>query len=457
MYMLVYVPLQDRSDEDSGWRIGEEVITDLKGNRLTREEIAIRNQMKSLQKSGKALDAKFSATDISLPSPAASPEADSVARAANDRENGFVRKSCCAHKKELETGTVNTVSSRTEPDKAEKFTPTQWRPQCNCGPDCSCAFCLEHPNNKTSQRIAQQQVAHFAGQVSSAELNGLDDRDWQTSTHMSCMGTTPRFAMHTAPNPSTDELQQLFGMPGSSRPGYYLSYPVTGHIWANTPESQRFDFDEPIQTGNPSSLLSSASTEPFLSLEASISQPALLRNPLVFPNHFFPANSSHSLSSAMPAHLDNEFDWIDPDIGIATLAGLEGISNEFLNPDVLSIPQKQDLAWSTELSDERTFLDGGPTPLSMATDLPALGVGVSEIPGDIQISDSPHVNPRENFDMNSDVEAHRRFGAAGPSVSAVGSENRRPYPAHAETSGDSCCKATAFPPQAFALSSNFPE
>ena len=140
MYMLVYVPMKDGEKAKEGeWQIGQEVITDLQGKKLSDEEIRIRNELKQLQQTTKSgLSTPGSQKTLSTPS-AVDP----------------ATKTCCQHKKNIEEQKQPTPAP-------EEWTPGQRRPQCNCGTGCNCAFCLDHPNNQTSHFLAQQQAAYFS-------------------------------------------------------------------------------------------------------------------------------------------------------------------------------------------------------------------------------------------------------------------------------------------------------
>lgn len=202
MYMLVYVPMKDGEKAKEGeWQIGQEVITDLHGKQLTDEEIRVRNELKQMQqltKSGTPASATLK------PSPTASEPTP---------------KSCCQHKKNIEEQKQPVLST-------EDLAAGQRRPQCNCGAGCTCAFCLDHPNNQTSHLLAQQQAAYFSSQTYGQQQMYPSWEPPQVGG--SCMGTSPRFAVSSTPNPSQSQFQTLFPAVGpAGQGGYFISYPFT--------------------------------------------------------------------------------------------------------------------------------------------------------------------------------------------------------------------------------------
>ena len=225
MYMLVYIPFEktskDTKTREGEWRIDREVITDLKGNRLSDEEIQKRKEKKRGQP-GHEVDTAFSREEShnSTDSESDPKFRETLALTISETTSNVV-PSCCKHKATL--GITTKVKDQADPVPNSLST----RPQCNCGTSCACAFCLDHPNNNVSQKIAQRQAAaFFADQDIVAREDQKDLNLWNASTG-SCMGTSPQFAMLSNPNPSSSELLELFGPGTSSRNGYFLSYPLT--------------------------------------------------------------------------------------------------------------------------------------------------------------------------------------------------------------------------------------
>jgi hypothetical protein len=202
MYMLVYVPMKDGEKAKEGeWQIGQEVITDLQGKQLTDEEIRVRNELKQLQQMAR------SGTPGSATLKASPTISESTPR------------SCCQHKKNIE--------EQKQPEPTPEELPAgQRRPQCNCGTGCTCAFCLDHPNNQTSHLLAQQQAAYFSSQTHGQQQMYPSWEPPQVGG--SCMGTNPRFAVSNTPNPSQSQFQSLFPAVGpAGQGGYFISYPFT--------------------------------------------------------------------------------------------------------------------------------------------------------------------------------------------------------------------------------------
>lgn len=224
MYMLVYIPFDKGASASDGqhgeWRIDREVITDLKGNRLTDEEIRERAEKKALQKD----DSKV----IHVETPSTHTTSTGVPNGLRDSINSSTSGvenesgSCCKHRKAVEEmGKVVSGTSLRSSD------PSILRPQCNCGSACACAFCFDHPNNTISQDIARRQAAYFAEQQEFDTNHSFTGAYPSTSVNPSCMGTSPQFAMLNDPNPSSAQLLDIFGNGTQSGNGYVLSYPVT--------------------------------------------------------------------------------------------------------------------------------------------------------------------------------------------------------------------------------------
>ena len=226
MYMLVYVPFEKASEDtkkrDGEWRIDREVITDLRGKELSEEEI--HQRMKRKERQTTHVVESGSDTDTTQPSTASHPSTtppDHLEPLISDTKSRGT-SNCCKHKAAIATSA--SAVDETEPVSR----PSSTRPQCNCGSSCACAFCLDHPNNNVSQKIARGHAAAYF-----AEQNLLTGQDWLGMRNLlhtgsgSCMGTNPQFAMLNNPNPSPTELLDAFGPETSSRNGYFLSYPLT--------------------------------------------------------------------------------------------------------------------------------------------------------------------------------------------------------------------------------------
>ena len=231
MYRLVYVPLEkgerNAEAEKGEWKIGTQIITDLKGNTLSDEDIKARNELRAQQKSakhtlglGKGDSAQSNmerAQTTILPSPVDSP----MKPIKDDR----MQHECCRHRMKLKTDSMGA--------DYKLGTATANVKKCNCGPGCKCAFCLDHPNNKTSQQIVQQQAAQF-DHLFQTPMMIPDIRQAQSlisaNAPGSCMGTTPQFRWSSTPNLSSAQLQQAFGHTGQNSGGYYLQYPVEGRF-----------------------------------------------------------------------------------------------------------------------------------------------------------------------------------------------------------------------------------
>jgi hypothetical protein len=236
MYVLVYVPMGERENnqekQKGEWKIDHEIITDLKGKLLTEEEIESRRREKSRQQQGRTsragtlgavndgspsqVSTNTTATPVSMKTEVATTVAASTS------------KSGCCHSKNIQE------QPRIPEVKKESPIPAQTKPplgDCNCGNECACAMCLDHPNNKTSQRIIQQRAAQLWGNPSMLHGNVLDPKSLTPPDEksLSCMGTKPQFAFHTNPHPSEADFQTMFGQDATTNRGYCLCYPVNGY------------------------------------------------------------------------------------------------------------------------------------------------------------------------------------------------------------------------------------
>lgn len=125
---------------------------------------------------------------------------------------------------------------------------------CSCGPGCTCAFCHQHPYNKTSQYLAQRYAdrntpyghdiysnldggrmhnldqlwaEHPLQQALPVEVNSPAYYTLADPQTQSCMGATPRYAIASTQNPSEQELNRMFGQSDPTARTYTFTYPVT--------------------------------------------------------------------------------------------------------------------------------------------------------------------------------------------------------------------------------------
>jgi hypothetical protein len=242
--MLVWVPLegpdQKEQNEQKGqkengeWRIGKEVVADLRGKPLSDEEVKRRTQMKALPCGRRTTRAStIGTTSTQTPPAGGSPQPLAVeAEASSPERQSSPKRSCCNRKNIQEEEAVVPVP---------KLGPTQatnLRKKCECL-NCVCLYCLEHPNNEASQRNAQYRAAQFTGRNMNSDAAYLGP----SGNDLSCMGTNPHFAWHTSPNPSMLELQNLFGQQNMTSQGYVLSYPITPAVGVN-PQSRAFSISK---------------------------------------------------------------------------------------------------------------------------------------------------------------------------------------------------------------------
>ena len=234
MYMLVYIPVEEREDdkelEKGQWKIDYEVITDLKGKALSEEEIEIRRQEKSRQQQGRTSRAStLGAVNDRPPSQGSTTNCATPVSIKTEPPATIAAstpKSSCCHRKNIldQLPTPEVKNENVAPERAK-------RPLCSCGPDCKCQFCLEHPNNEASQRIAHQRATEYFGSVPRLQGNALDQKclTLPGEKGFSCMGTKPQFAFHTNPHPSEADFQTMFGQDATTSRGYCLSYEVGGY------------------------------------------------------------------------------------------------------------------------------------------------------------------------------------------------------------------------------------
>jgi hypothetical protein len=297
MYMLVYVPMKDGEKAKEGeWQIGQEVITDLQGKQLTDEEIRIRNELKQMQQMAKS----------GVPASATLKASPTASEAAP--------KSCCQHKKNIEEETQPILSP-------EEPVAGQRRPQCNCGTGCTCAFCLDHPNNQTSHLLAQQQAAYFSSQTYGQQQMYPSWEPPQMGG--SCMGTNPRFAVSNIPNPSQSQFQTLFPAVGpAGQAGYFISYPFTKFSGLVQPA-----FVQPMQSPMVATPVDDMPIPPY-KMESMTSAP-LMQSSTSSCCH----KSTEGDTSVQPEEpAVDAFDFSSYDIGDAVASGWNGLDEFVFDP-----------------------------------------------------------------------------------------------------------------------------
>jgi hypothetical protein len=338
MYMLVYVPVGEKeSDEEKQkgeWKIDREVITDLKGNKLSPEEIELRRQGKSRQQGRPSragtlgavngrLSSQGSATRVATPVSIKTDESAAV--------SASTPKSGCCHRKNIQDDRPITEVKNENPPPAQARRP---RGTCNCGDNCACAMCLDHPNNPTSHSIIQR-AAQFGGNVSSMRVNALDQgvHTPLEEKNLSCMGTNPQFAWHTHPDPSVADLQTIFGTDNATTHGYYLAYPVSGHSF--TPAAHEASCCTSMMPSNHPELSSHQASSQFLPFVGPNSE-------LLSPPHPH-SNQDFAIPQGFPEHITSPTDFPpllnlggetfqpEPYVGQATVAGVYGMGNEWAN------------------------------------------------------------------------------------------------------------------------------
>ena len=258
MYMLVRVPVLGPNDYE--WQVSRELTTDLKGNELSQDEIRRRHLQRTLQQPDRSSWGSSADTGTSSP-----PSQSSMTTSAIPAGSGFgsptpvvrdfhtstlPKSNCCQHRKNIEEHkpsvpeVEHAETVRTEQEDCGMPVHTK-RVQCSCGPGCTCAFCYDHPNNATSQRIAHEQALYYGG------LRPMQDdpNQFQTLEEMnSCMGTSPQIGWFDTPHPSAVDIKNMFGIEdmASSSGSYFLSYPVKGFSQAA--------FQEPAADNDPQQL-----------------------------------------------------------------------------------------------------------------------------------------------------------------------------------------------------------
>ena len=335
MYMLVCVPMKDGEKVENGeWQISEEVITDLQGKKLTDEEIRIRNELKQMQQTAKS--------GIATPGPLR------TSLTTSDADSAV--KSCCQHKKNIEEQKQPIPSP-------EELTTNQRRPQCDCGTGCTCAFCLDHPNNQTSHFLAQQQAAYFSNQ----SLNQHQVHPTWTPPQVggSCMGTNPRFAISNTPNPSQSQFQTLFPAVGSvAQGGYFISYPFTRYTGFIQPA-----FIQPMH----SPMLSTPMSDPLLS-PYTIETTPLAASVQPSKSSCCHAETEESTCAQQEEPALDVFDFSSYDIGDAVASGWNGSDqfsfDETFNAQIPSFANEP--SWDPSID---PLPDIGATPIPNVVDI----------------------------------------------------------------------------------------
>ena len=208
MYLLVYVPDAEEAKDGNAeapegtWQLGERVVTDLKGNTLTDEEITRRQAQKEAQKCCKS--GKKSSRSPSTSTPRI-PETHEMAL------------SLTAPVQPVQPAPSTPLMNTTKPLADH---------HCSCGAACACAFCPQHPNNSVSKGLVRQQAIFSTQQQfpQAQDFLRLDPSAVQFSPDRSCMGFKPSFAIgHYAVRPGAGEFQRAFPLAAG---GYMLAYPM---------------------------------------------------------------------------------------------------------------------------------------------------------------------------------------------------------------------------------------
>jgi len=339
MYMLVYVPMGERENnqekQKGEWKIDHEIITDLKGKPLTEEEIENRRREKSRQQQGRT-------------------RRSGTLGAVNDRPPSQGSRNTTATPVSMETEIVTTVAASTsksgccnskniqeqpripEVKKENPILAQTKRPlgDCNCGDECACAMCLDHPNNKTSQRIIQQRAAQLWGNPSTLHGNVLGQKSLTPpgEKSLSCMGTRPQFAFHTNPYPSEADFQTMFGQDATTSRGYCLCYPVNGYPPTHTtPEGNCCSSTMPTNHPNSSSHEGSSQLLPFVDPNADfLSTPHPLANQdLTMATVSVPEQGTQQTDFSNSFNFGNGIFQPEHCVGQATVAGVYGMGDDW--------------------------------------------------------------------------------------------------------------------------------
>lgn len=338
MYMLVYVPMGDKESEEESqngrWQIGHTVITDLKGNKLTDDEIKLRRREKSRQQQrrpsragtlGAVNDTLASqSSTTSFAAPVSIKTEESATLPASTPKSG-----CCQRKNTQDQQPMTT-------GKNEAAAPVQAkrpRGHCNCGDSCGCAICLDHPNNAASHRMVQQRAAEFSSNELPLRGNVANQsyRTYPEEKGLSCMGTIPQFAWHNNPHPGPADLQKYFGVDQMADGGYFINYPVHGYPQNSAaPAGSCCSSSMPSGRRDWSSRQGSSQFLPFVGPNAELLESPHLdshqdfANPPAFPE---PVISQPDFPPSLT--LGGEIFPPEPYVGQATVAGVYGMGDNW--------------------------------------------------------------------------------------------------------------------------------
>jgi hypothetical protein len=358
MYMLVYVPMGERENNQEKpkgeWKIDHEIITDLKGKPLTEEEIENRRREKSRQQQGRTRRAgtlgavndgppsqsstNTTATPVSMKTEIATTVAASTS------------KSGCCHSKNIQEQPRIPEVKKENPTLARTKSPLG---DCNCGDECACAMCLDHPNNKTSQRIIQQQAAQLWRNPSILHENILDQKSLipPEEKSLSCMGTRPQFAFHTNPHPSEADFQIMFGQDATTNRGYCLCYPVNGYPSAPAAPGENC-CSSTISANHPDSSSHEGSSQllPFVDPNVHfLSTPHPLANQdLTMATMSVPEQSTQQTDFSNSFNFGNGIFQPEHYVGQATVAGVYGMGDDWAS---FCTSQPMTQRWSSADSD----------------------------------------------------------------------------------------------------------
>ena len=331
MYMLVYVPV-DQQKQEGEWKVDKTVLTDLKGKVLTAEEVETRRLEKLRQQGRPSRASTLGAVDDMPVSQGYTTRFEtpvSIKTETSTATSASTPKSSCCHRKNIH---VEQPVPRVDYDTTVPVRTRRALGSCNCGENCPCEFCLDHPNNKTSQDIAQQRARQYFGNIPKLEEGAFDEScpNPPAQKGLSCMGTKPRFAFHTNPDPSDAEYQAIFGPDATTADGYFLAYDVGS-----------YSADSGAPLGSSSSTISnfhpgfsshaaSSQFSPFGETNAeSTPRPHPSKDYRIAPRFLPPQIGSQTESSTLLS-LGNEM--VQPDhhmLNQSTIPGLYGISSDW--------------------------------------------------------------------------------------------------------------------------------
>lgn len=204
MWVVVQIPNTDK------YKLDREVITDLKGLPLDDDEVERRRKM--------AEAATRPNSKLATPSLDRS-RANSVTVTSPSQAKPVASGGCCKHKEKAEKQKEAVVSITATAQKSAK--------QCNCGADCTCGFCPEHPNNAFTTNLLRQQVRRLEPQDKEYLQTPLPFESTMP-LDMSCMGGLPQLTQYQFWGvPSLDEFSQFLPAPG----GFTMAYPVNKSIY----------------------------------------------------------------------------------------------------------------------------------------------------------------------------------------------------------------------------------